>query len=83
MKLGQFIKQQKILKLFVLGYSEDYILNGKFNLRMDKIRAFFSKTRAFFYFQKKGRVGLASSPSYTPDMKDLQQNNGVVILITK
>ena len=43
----------------------------------------FSKIRAFFDFQKKGRVGLPLPPSYTPDMKDLQQNNGVVLLITK
>ena len=37
---------------FLPRYSQNYILNGKFNLRMDTIRAFFSKIRALFYFQK-------------------------------
>ena len=39
---------------------------------MDKIRAFFPKTRALFWFPKKGRVAFPPPPlpSYTPDMKD-------------
>ena len=37
-------------------------MNGKFNLRMDRIRAFISKIRTFFWFSKKGRGGLLPSP---------------------
>ena len=62
-KLGHFEKQflkhvkkkgpaGKKFGFFLPRYSQNYILNGKFNLRMDTIRAFFSKIRALFYFQK-------------------------------
>ena len=34
--------------VFSLRYSENYSLNGKFNLRMDTIRAFFPKSGHVF-----------------------------------
>ena len=45
----------KNFEVFSLRYSQNYILNGKFNLRMDTIRAFFSKIRALFIIFKKGQ----------------------------
>ena len=43
-------KEGKILELFLLDLT--YILNGKFNPRMETVRAFFSKSGHFFDFQK-------------------------------
>ena len=64
-KLGRFDKyfikksrkkapQGKTLEFFSLRYSYNDILNGKFNLRMDIIRTFFTKIRALFLIFKIG-----------------------------
>ena len=43
----------KYLGVFSSRYSENYILNGKFNPKIDTIRAFFPKIRALFSNFKK------------------------------
>ena len=48
-------RREKFWSFFYLRYSENYILNGKYNLRMDTIRAFFSKIRALVLIFKKGQ----------------------------
>ena len=65
MKLGHFNKHflensrknsraGENFEVFSPRYFFNYILNGKFNLRMDTVRAFFSKSQGnFFYFQKR------------------------------
>ena len=57
------------------------------NLTLGWIKSgpFFPKLGHFFDCHEKGRVDLPppSPLSYTPDMKDLNQNNGLVLLITK
>ena len=66
MKLGHFDKHSQKFKnknspagenfqVFSPRYSLNYILNGKFNLRMDTIRAFFPKIRTTFLIFKKGQ----------------------------
>ena len=42
-------------------YSENFILNRKFNPKIDTIRAFLSKIRTIFSIFKKGRGCLVSS----------------------
>ena len=50
---------------FCPTYSQNYILNGKFNLRIDKIRAFFPKPRHFFFnFRNSEKEGLPLSPYF-------------------
>ena len=45
------------------------MLNGKFIIRMDTIRTFFSKIRAhFFGFKKKTGEASPSAPSCAPDI---------------
>ena len=74
MKLGYidklFVKKAKKKKkrkhsgTFSPRYSQNYILNGKFNPRMYTIRAFFSKIwELFFDFQKNVSGGLAANSS--------------------
>ena len=74
MKLGHFNKhfvkntrkmasQGNILEFFSPRYSWNYILNGKFNPKMDTIRIFISKIRTLFSIFKK--AGEASPPSST------------------
>ena len=41
--------------VFSSRYSQNYILNGKFNPKMNTIRAFLSKIRTLFPIFKKGR----------------------------
>ena len=49
------------LEAFSPRYSENYILNGKFNPKIDTIRVVFSQNQAtFFNFQK--RAGEAPPP---------------------
>ena len=71
LKLGHFditfpqkIKEKKPPKFwnFLSQILWNYILNGKFNLRMDKIWVFFSKIRAFFYFQRRARGAFPFPP---------------------
>ena len=59
---------EKYLGCFSTGYFLNYILNGKFDLQMDKIMAFFPKSRQVFQFSKKGRKGLPPSLSYAPEI---------------
>ena len=62
---GDFVELGHFDKHFVKNTSKKlhkYILNGKFNSKMDAIRAFFPQIWAFFRFSKKGRGGLALSP---------------------
>ena len=47
--------------VFSPRYSQNYILNGKFNLWMNTIRVFFCKIRALFFAFKKGQ-GSSSPP---------------------
>ena len=73
-KLGHFDKhfikksRKKARKIFwsflSLRYSWNYILKGKFNPRIDTIRAFFSKIRTLFLIFKKeqGRFSPSSPP---------------------
>ena len=44
-------------------YSRNYILNGKLNPKMDKIRVFFPESWHFFRFSKKGSLGKYASIS--------------------
>ena len=58
------IKEKEALQGNIFGdfsprYSQNYILNGKFNLMMNTIWVFFPKSRHFFDFQK-GKRGLPS-----------------------
>ena len=69
MKLGHFYKHflknsrkkshMGKFRSFFPRYCEKYILNGKFNIRMDKTRAFFTTIRTLFLFSKKIRAGLS------------------------
>ena len=47
---------------FSPGCSLNYILNGRFNPRMDTLRAFFSKIKAFFSIFKTGQWRPPPSP---------------------
>ena len=52
-------------------YSQNYILNGRFNPRMNTIRDFFLKIRALFTILKKGQgrpPPLTSSSSCAPEL---------------
>ena len=51
----------KYFEVFFSRYSQNYISNGKFNSKMDKMRAFLSKIRMFFNFQPS-RGGLPCQP---------------------
>ena len=51
----------KHLGVFSPIYSQNYIFNGKFNPKMDTIRATFSKIKTLFSIFKNGRGGLPSS----------------------
>ena len=65
-KLRKKAPQGKILEFFC---SDTLSTNGKFNLRMDTIRAFFSKIRAFFFIFKKGQGRPPPLlPSCVPDL---------------
>ena len=59
---------EKYLGRFSTGYFLNYILHGKFDLQMDKIMAFFPKSRQVFRFSKKGRRSLPPSLSYAPEI---------------
>ena len=55
-KLGHFAKSPTRNNFGIPSprYSQNYILNGKFNPKMDTIRAFFPKSEHFFHFSRKG-----------------------------
>ena len=51
-----FVKNTRNIFEFSPRYSYNYILNCKFNLKMDTVRVFFPKNQGFFSrFSKKGR----------------------------
>ena len=56
----------KLFELFPPRYSENYILNEKFNSKMDTIWGFISESVHFFRFSRKDRGGFTLPPSCTP-----------------
>ena len=57
MELGhlnkQFLKNKKRSRVFSPRHSLNYILNGKFNSKMEAIRASLFKVRTLFHFEKE------------------------------
>ena len=52
--------QGNIFEFFLLDTLKNYILNGKFNPKIDTIRAFLSKSGTFFSIFKKNGGGIFS-----------------------
>ena len=52
--------------VFPHRYSQNYILNWKFNTKLDTIRDFLSKIRTLFLIFQKGRGGFPTVHSYVP-----------------
>ena len=79
--------QWKILEFFSLRYPENYILNGKFNTKMDTIRTFPPKSGHFFWFSKKGRTGLLLCPPLVarlnPTVKTSSMYKNISFLVVK